>query len=154
MKVAIVYSSITGNTLELSARIYNLLQEKLIDVVLYEVKDFELSFLDQLDGLIIATYTWGDGMIPKEMEPLYEAFEKKNLKHVITGVTGTGDRFYPHFCGAVDQFRDMLFVHSNLAVTLKVELKPQISDEVRCGQFVDLLLQRYHSNVCAQLAKT
>ena len=141
MKVAVVYSSITGNTLELSTMIYQLLQEKVTDVEMYPVQHFETSNLAQFDRLIIGTYTWGDGIIPSEMEPLYEAIENNNLKHVVTGVFGTGDRFYPNFCGAVDQFRDMLFVQTDLAVTLKVELKPQKRDYARCKKFVELFLR-------------
>ncbi len=142
MKVAIVYCSITGNTLELCNQLYGILRGKITDLQLYRIQDFPVSMLKQLDGLIIGTYTWGDGVIPKEMEPLYQHIENMNLGHLVTGVFGTGDRFYPHFCGAVDQFRDMLFVHTNLAVTLKVELKPQKSDYKRCEKFIELFLQR------------
>ena len=84
----------------------------------------------------------GDGEIPTEMIPLYQAFENQNVKHILTGVVGTGDRFYPHFCGAVDEFRDMLYVQTNLTVTLKVELSLQQSDMSRCTKFVELILQR------------
>lgn len=144
MTVAIVYTSITENTLELSTMIYRLLHEKVAHIKMYEVKEFPISMLEELEGLIIGTYTWGDGIIPKEMEPLYKSIENNDMKHVVSGVFGTGDRFYPHFCGAVDQFRDMLFFHTDLAVTLKVELKPQKGDFTRCKQFVDLFLERYH----------
>jgi flavodoxin I len=59
-----------------------------------------------------------------------------------TAVFGTGDSCYPMFCGAVDQFRDMLYVHTNLAATLKVELRPQERDFQRCEKFVEALLLR------------
>jgi flavodoxin I len=49
---------------------------------------------------------------------------------------------HPHFCGAVDEFRDMLYVQTNLAVILKVELSPQLSDMEKCHRFVQLLLER------------
>ena len=103
---------------------------------------FPLSRLAEYDAVVIGTYTWGDGEIPTEMIPLYEAFENQNVKHILTGVVGTGDRFYPHFCGAVDEFRDMLYVQTDLAVTLKVELSLQQSDMERCTKFVELILQR------------
>ncbi|NRD78162.1 flavodoxin domain-containing protein [Bacillus sp. BRMEA1] len=142
MKIAIVYSSKTGNTEELVNILCQLflLHDKKPDV--YKIEDFPLQSLQTYDGIIIGTYTWGDGDIPVEMLPLYEAFEHQDVKRIITGVFGTGDRFYPNFCGAVDEFRDMLFVRTNLAVTLKVELAPQSSDIKNCGKFVELFLTR------------
>ncbi|WP_096199896.1 flavodoxin domain-containing protein [Bacillus sp. FJAT-45350] len=142
MKVAIIYTSITGNTRELSTIIYQLFREVTSCVSLHPIQEFQLSNIDQYDGIVIGTYTWGDGNIPQEMEPLYEAIERKDLRPVPTGVFGTGDRFYPNYCGAVDRFRDMLFVQTELAVTLKVELSHQEKDMHRCRKFVDLFLQR------------
>ena len=110
---------------------------------------FDLHRLAEYDAVVIGTYTWGDGEIPPEMHLLYEAFESRNVKHIITGVVGTGDRFYPHFCGAVDEFRDMLFVRTELAVTLKVELSPQQSDKERCAKFVELILKRIKNKYSA-----
>ena len=88
------------------------------------------------------------GLIHGEMETsqkkcyLYRAFRNSKRNQVITGIVGTGDRFYPEFCGAVDEFRDMLYVQTKLAVTLKVELSPQVSDLERCVKFVELFLER------------
>ena len=142
MKMAIVYSSRTGNTEELVQYLYELFLSHFVKVELYTVGQFRLYRLAEYDAVVIGTYTWGDGEIPPEMILLYEAFESQNVKHILTGVVGTGDRFYPHFCGAVDEFRDMLYVHTDLAVTLKVELSPQQCDKERCTKFVELILQR------------
>ena len=101
--------------------------------------------VDQYDIVVITTYTWGSGDVPKEMKPIYRAFEELDVKHLITGVARTGDRFYANFCGAVDESKDMLFVHTNLAVTLKIELMPQSCDLKRCGQFVERILQQASS---------
>lgn len=142
MKIAIVYSSITGNTEELVNCLHELFLSHLAKVELYQVDQFPLSKLTEYDALVIGTYTWGDGEIPTEMLSLYKAFESREVKHLLTGVFGTGDRFYSQFCGAVDRFRDMLYVQTNLVVTLKVELLPQRSDMVRCHKFVELMLER------------
>jgi len=139
MNIGIVYTSKTGNTKELVELLYKLFLSQDTKLDCYKVEDFPLSLLPEYDAVIIGTYTWGDGEIPAEMTPLYEAFERENIKHVITGVVGTGDRFYPHFCGAVDEFRDMLYVQTTLAVTLKVELTPQISDIEKCRKFVEVM---------------
>ena len=142
MKMAIIYSSRTGNTEELIQYLNELFLSHFVKVDLYQVGKFSLSRLPEYDVVVIGTYTWGKGEIPPEMVLLYEAFENQNVKHILTGVVGTGDRFYSHFCGAVDQFRDMLYVQTNLVVTLKVELSPQQSDRDRCTKFVKLILER------------
>jgi flavodoxin I len=95
--------------------------------------------------VLVGSYTWGSGEIPHEMIPLYKAFEVQNVQDVITGVFGTGDRFYSEFCGAVDLFRDMLAARTNLTVTLKIELMPQSEDKGKCQQFVDRILTRLKS---------
>jgi flavodoxin I len=154
MKMAIVYSSRTGNTEELVQDLYELFLSRFVKVELYTVEQFWLDRLAEYDAVVIGTYTWGDGEIPPEMILLYEAFENQNVKHILTGVVGTGDRFYPHFCGAVDEFRDMLHFQTDLAVTLKVELSPQQSDKERCTKFVELILRRMkknQSNMCISL---
>nr|WP_254782443.1 flavodoxin domain-containing protein [Bacillus sp. OK048] len=142
MKVAIIYSSVTGNTKELAEELYQILLEEVTDVSIFRIEKFPLSHLGKFDAVMIGTYTWGNGEIPKEMWDLYQAFELLNKKDITTAVFGTGDSFYPKFCGAVDQFRDMLYVHTSLAATLKVELLPQKQDLQRCRKLVETLLRR------------
>ncbi|MCP8616204.1 flavodoxin domain-containing protein [Salirhabdus salicampi] len=141
MKVALIYTSITGNTKELvNILSYFFQSDYQIEPDLYLVHDFPQSRLAEYDAVVIATYSWGNGQIPREMIPLYMAFEQQNVKRLVTGVAGTGDTFYPHFCGAVDKFRDMLYVHTKLQVTLKIELLPQTKDLERCRLFVEKVM--------------
>jgi len=152
MRVAIVYSSVTGNTKELADVIYRNFISHSADVMIERVESFSVECLSTFDAIIIGTYTWGDGKIPKEMWKLYHAIEKLENKNLITAVFGTGDSFYPKYCGAVDFFRDMLFVHTTLAATFKVELLPQIQDLFRSQMFVDSIIKRvnqvaYSSNL-------
>ncbi|WP_369689375.1 flavodoxin domain-containing protein [Bacillus sp. AFS037270] len=142
MKIAIVYSSVTGNTKELAEVIYRNFLGHSVDVMMYRVEDFSPAYLRIYDAIAIGTYTWGDGEIPKEMWKLYQALEELNNKDLVTAVFGTGDSFYPNYCGAVNLFRDMLYVHTNLAATLKVELLPQIQDFQRSQNFVDSIIKR------------
>ncbi len=142
MKIAIIYSSKTGNTEELVKILYTLFLKHVSTVELYRITEFPFGQLGVYDAIVIGTYTWGDGELPPEMEPLYQAFETMDGKQIITGVVGTGDSFYPNFCGAVDRFRDMLHVHTNLTVTLKIELSPQISDLERCKWFVEIFMKK------------
>lgn len=146
MKIAIVYSSVTGNTKELVEEISKECHKKFQHVDMFPIHQFTFSFLDFYDVIVIGTYTWGNGDIPKEMVPLYEALNKKERRRLVTGVVGTGDRFYPHFCGAVDHFKD-IHAKTNLAVTLKVELLPQEIDKEKCKQFVELVWKRLEEQV-------
>jgi len=142
MKVAIVYASITGNTKELAEELYEILKMQSVESTIYKIEEFPLSYLKQFDAIAIGTYTWGNGELPTEMEGLYQAFELLGNEKLVTAVFGTGDSFYPRYCGAVDLFRDMLYVHTNLAAILKVELTPQVQDIVRCQRFVESMLHR------------
>jgi flavodoxin I len=145
--VAIIYSSVTGNTEELAFMIYNSFQLYPIETSIYHIDNFSLSQLHDTDAVMIGTYTWGNGEIPKEMKILYRALESLNKKSLVTAVFGTGDSFYPIYCGAVDEFRDMLYVHTNLSATLKVELTPQHEDIKRCEKLVDVVYRQFYDEV-------
>ncbi|QIZ08975.1 flavodoxin [Priestia megaterium] len=142
MKIAIVYSSKTGNTEELAQRIFHLFLKKNVMVSLFRIEQFRVRDLSQFEAVVIGTYTWGNGEIPQEMMELYRAFETQDVKKVLTGVIGTGDSGYPKFCGAVDEFKDMLYVHTNLIATLKIEVSLQMKDIDRCSRFVTIFLDQ------------
>jgi flavodoxin I len=142
ISVAIVYASVSGNTKVLAEELYRILLGKSVNISIYSINEFSLADVSRFKAVAIGTYTWGNGEIPKEMRQLYQTFESIKRKDITTAVFGTGDSFYPMFCGAVDQFRDMLYVHTNLAATLKVELLPQEQDLKRCRKFVEILLLR------------
>ncbi|MBF6634266.1 flavodoxin domain-containing protein [Microbacterium sp. APC 3898] len=138
-RLAIVYSSVTGNTEQLAEMVQEAAQNQGITIELYPVDEFPLSQLQWLDVVMIGTYTWGSGEIPEEMHSLYQAIEKLGRKELRTAVFGTGDSFFAEFCGAVDRFRDMLYTQTKLVATLKVELMPQPSDEARCEKLIELM---------------
>jgi flavodoxin I len=141
MRLAIIYTSITGNTEAVADELYRLFHTNSVDITMYRVEEFDITNLYQFDAIAIGTYTWGNGEIPMEMQGLYYEFESLCKKDMITAVFGTGDSFYPNYCGAVDRFRDMLYVHTNLAATLKVELSPQNQDVYRFQRFVESMIK-------------
>lgn len=145
MKIAILYTSITGNTEAVAEELYRMFHSKSVDITMYRVEEFEITHLSQYDAVAIGTYTWGNGELPKEMRELFQAFEILGRKEMITAVFGTGDSFYPDYCGAVDRFRDMLYVHTNLAATMKIELTPQGHDAIRCQRFVNAMIKRINN---------
>ncbi|MGG0719136.1 flavodoxin domain-containing protein [Robertmurraya massiliosenegalensis] len=142
MKLAIVYSSITGNTEELAYLMLEHFKRSGLDIKCYRVEDFPLDNISSFDGLLIGTYTWGDGEVPLEMLPLQHELARDSRGNLVTGVFGTGDSFYPKFCGAVDAFRDSLRDTTNLAVTLKIELLPQNVDMGKIEAFIERIVKR------------
>ncbi|MFB5197301.1 flavodoxin domain-containing protein [Neobacillus sp. KR4-4] len=142
MKVAIIYSSKTGNTEEVVHLIWKLFLVEQIDVTLYRIEEFQIRDLINYEAVVIGTYTWGNGEIPQEMMELYRAFETMKVKRLLTGIVGTGDSGYPKFCGAVDEFRDMLYVHTKFIVTLKIEVNLQMKDIDRCRKFVGIFMDQ------------
>jgi len=136
MKVGIVYTSVTGNTENLAKLLADAFRKQSNDVFLYKIEVFNVEWVNQFDVFVIGTYTWGRGEIPNNMKALYQNFQTTKYPNLITGIFGTGDRFFPQFCGAVDRFRDLLKHQTRLAVTLKVEFFPQYQDKMKCVLFV------------------
>lgn len=130
-RIAIVYHSAGGNTKALAEAIASQLPEAEI----YRMSEFDLRTLPDYDALIVGTYTWGNGELPAKSAALYEELEQLPIASLKTGVFGTGETNYNHFCGAVDHFRDMLFAKSQLLVTLKIEQMYQDSDLSRLQKF-------------------
>ncbi|MDZ5712831.1 flavodoxin domain-containing protein [Jeotgalibacillus haloalkalitolerans] len=142
MKALVVYASRTGNTEQLAMLIKSELEQVVSDLDFVRIEDFHEDLLSAYQACVIVTYTWGNGDVPEEMNSLYKAIEQQPLSSLVTGIAGTGDQCYPYFCGAVDQFRDMLYVHTKLSVTLKVELSPQQSDAVKCRKFAEKMIEK------------
>lgn len=138
-KLAIVYASVTGNTEQLAEMLQAAALHRNLCSTLYRIEEFSMAALQECDVVLIGTYTWGSGEIPEELHPLYQTIEKLGRKELRTAVFGTGDSFFAEFCGAVDRFRDMLYVKTHLVATLKVELTPQPGDRARCKKLVDLI---------------
>ncbi|WP_338066460.1 flavodoxin domain-containing protein [Planococcus halotolerans] len=141
-RIAIVYASVTGNTQAVAEVLAECFQAKGFLPDVCEINQFDVNKLRRYDIVVIGTYTWGSGEIPAEIQELFEAFEELQRPELVTAVFGTGDSFFSEFCGAVNRFRDMLYVHTNLAATLKIELMPQETDLARCEKFVEAVSRR------------
>ncbi|TFE00092.1 flavodoxin domain-containing protein [Jeotgalibacillus sp. R-1-5s-1] len=151
-RITIVYASSTGNTEALVEMMKEELSTAFQSITVLASENFSKAALSDTDVLIVSTYSWGNGEIPKRMENVYRLIEDHASKTLMTVATGTGDRHYPRYCGAVDQFRDMLFDKTTLIATLKVELLPQESDRKKCKQLNQLLHQRVKNIPCSSEA--
>lgn len=101
----IVYASMTGNTEEIS----EIIEDKLIDAGLEvereECSDVESDFFDDADICIVATYTYGDGDLPYEIEDFFEDLADEELTDKIFGVVGSGDTEYgEYYCQSARDF--------------------------------------------------
>ncbi|MDE0584596.1 flavodoxin domain-containing protein [Planococcus sp. A6] len=140
--IAIVYASATGHTESLAQMVTDALVRQGAQPDVFRVKEFDLVELCRYDIVVVGTYTWMNGEIPKQLHGLYEAMEQLD-KTPITGVFGTGDSCFATYCGAVDLFRDMLHATTVLAATLKVEQMPSAGDRMRCDAFAESVLTKY-----------
>ncbi len=145
-RAAIVYASATGHTKCLAEMVGAALEETGVSPEYFRAQEVAASELLRYDIVLIGTYTWANGEIPKQLHHIYEALESKQSR-VVTAVFGTGDRCFATYCGAVDQFRDMLYAKTVLAATLKVEQMPSSQDQARCQKFADVVLAKYEQQV-------
>lgn len=140
--VAIVYASATGHTETLAHMVADAFVRQGGEPDVFRVKEFGFAELCRYDIVVVGTYTWMNGEIPKQLHGLFEAMEQQD-KTLVTGVFGTGDRCFATYCGAVDLFRDMLHATTILAATLKVEQMPSADDCMRCGAFAESVLTKH-----------
>ena len=82
MNIKLVYASLTGNTEMLSdLMIEKFEEEKGLEIEKLFIEDMEdFDFLDDADAFIVATYTYGEGELPEEMEEFFEAIADKNYE--------------------------------------------------------------------------
>ncbi|MGO3732716.1 MAG: flavodoxin [Vagococcus sp.] len=93
----IVYASMTGNTEEIADIVEEKLEDAGIEVECEECSDVDSDFFEDADICIVATYTYGDGDLPFEMEDFFEDLEKEELSGKLFGVVGSGDKDYGDF---------------------------------------------------------
>ena len=77
-KVAVIYWSGTGNTEKMADAIFSRLKDKDIEVDIFQVNDFEVSDLENYDGLAFGCPAMGDESLEEaEFEPIFESIEDK-----------------------------------------------------------------------------
>lgn len=133
MNINLVYASLTGNTEALSELIVEKFkEEKNLDIKMHFVEDMDnFDILEESDAFIIATYTYGEGDLPDEMEELFEVIPDLNLEGKIYGVIGTGDTIYDEYCVCVDQFDEQIRKTGAINPTsnLKIEIEADCDED-------------------------
>ena len=142
-KIVILPYSMTGNTLAVADLICHLCRDDAAEMHPNPDPKAVRDLIRMADILMIGTYSWGNGEIPEGFSPILEAVKSHAEPGLITGVFGTGDSFYPEFCGAVDRLAEDLHVPCFVAERLKIELMPQPSDIERCRTFIHTLTSHF-----------
>ncbi|RKD21871.1 flavodoxin [Ammoniphilus oxalaticus] len=137
-KLLIVYASLSGNTEEIASVIAAGIHEDGFEVDMKEVESVTPEELLEYDGILLGSYTWGDGELPDEYIEFYEGLDALDLSEKKAAVFGSGDTSYEHFCGGVDVLEEKLTeLGAELTLEgLRVEFAPDgDEEEEKCKQF-------------------
>ena len=95
------------------------------------------SKLEKFDGILLGSYTWGEGDLPDEFLDLYEEMDEINLSGKKAVVFGSGDTVYDQYAGAVDILIEKLKARGAEVVLegLKVDTSPTPDDIRNCKEF-------------------
>ena len=144
----IVYSSLTGNTEACCDIVAEELENQGVEVTTFHAYDAMPEDYLSFDICVLGSYAYGDhGVVPDEFEEFYEEMGQLNLSGKIYGVFGSGDTFYPTFCGQVDDFQARFdqTQATRGAEGVKVNLYPEEEDAERLVQFARQLVETYQS---------
>lgn len=143
--VKIVYASMTGNTEGISEIIEDQFIDAGLEVEREECTDVDPDFFEDADICIVATYTYGDGELPFEMEDFFADLEEEDLEDKLFGVVGSGDTEYgEYFCQSardfVEQFKKTGATEG--AEMVEIENEADGEDTERLQAFVDKLVSK------------
>lgn len=123
MNIAIVYSSMSGNTEEVATLIDTTHRRRGDNVKRFEADRIghkEAQSLSSYDLVYFGSYTWADGVLPEEMKDTFRLILKElNVPIRQAALFGTGDKMFVHFCRAVDE---MAYHLSKYGIPLAGEL--------------------------------
>ncbi|MGG3891182.1 flavodoxin [Metabacillus fastidiosus] len=144
-KILITYASMSGNTEDIADLLKKSLESLDHKIELLEIEYLEPTDLLNYDGILIGSYTWGDGDLPYEAEDFYEDLADMDLSGKKAAVFGSGDTSYPKFCAAVDLFEERLKECGAEVIEdgIKMEFAPEGKEEIdRCVEFAVRFAER------------
>ena len=144
----IVYTSLTGNTEACADIVAEQLESHDVHVEMLHAYDAVPEEFQDFDICLVGCYAYGDhGVLPNEIEEFYLALEEHDLSNKVYGVFGSGDDFYPLFCGQVDDFEEKfeLTGATKGADGVKVNLYPEDEDHERLVAFADQIVRTYQN---------
>lgn len=143
MKLLIGYVSMSGNTEDIATLLQHTCESLGHKVVKTELDALSVSELRDYDGIMLGTYTWGDGDVPYEAEDFVYELEETTLDGLPCVAFGSGDKSYPKYCGAVDTIEAALQIAGGKLITssLKIEFDPYTDEQKEaCVSFAKAFL--------------
>lgn len=113
------------------------LKEAGIEPVVKNVIDTNAEEITHYDGIILGSYTWGDGDLADDFLDFYDEMDDIQLDGKKAAVFGSCDSSYSEYGAAVDTLVTKL-KELGAEVTLeglKIELSPSKDDKALCRQF-------------------
>lgn len=148
-KIIIVYCSMTGNTEEMANAVAEGIRETGKEADVKDIMEIpSASILEQYEGIILGSYTWGDGALPDEFLDIYEEMDEMDLTGKKAIVFGSEDASYDHFCAAVDILIEKLEERGAEIVMegLKVEVSPTDDEVEKCKEFGRKFVEQLESS--------
>ncbi|MFB4213192.1 flavodoxin [Shouchella sp. JSM 1781072] len=138
VRICLVFASMSGNTEDMAVLIKQELEKEGIEVILEEMDGYSADQLVDFNGVILGSYTWGDGDLPYEAEEFEEELATLDLGSMPSAVFGSGDRNYPAYCEAVNLLEETLQKAGAILIcdSLKNEFEPKNEEEEEaCRRF-------------------
>ncbi len=134
-KIIIVFASMSGNTEEIAKLVGKGVEETGVSLTVRELPKANAKELEEYDGILLGSYTYGDGELADEFLDFYDDMESLDLTGKMAAVFGSGDTSYELYCAAVDILSTKLTELGAIITQegLKIELAPE--DEEQCIQF-------------------
>ncbi|RSL30156.1 flavodoxin [Salibacterium salarium] len=138
-QVLLAFVSMSGNTEEIADLIEDQFDETNITLTRKDIDmdDLEAEALEDYEGILIGTYTWGEGDLPFELEDFYDDLDDVDLNGKAAAVFGSCDSSYVEYGKAIDTMSAKLKQQGVTVVldNLKIELDPEGEDVNRCEEF-------------------
>lgn len=137
-EIIMVFASMTGNTEEMANAIAEGIRESGKELEINDIIEIPTaSKLEAFDGILLGSYTWGEGDLPDEFLDIYEEMEEIDLSGKKAVVFGSGDTVYDQYGGAVDILIEKLKERGAEVVLegLKVNTNPSPDDIQNCKEF-------------------
>lgn len=134
-KVLLIYASMSGNTERMAEVVSEGIRETGAELEIIDIMNGTnaMDLLDY-DGILLGSYTWGDGELPDDYLDFYEELDELDLSGKKAAVFGSGDTGYNYFCAAVDILMEKLKERGAdvFPDTIKVDITPTDEDEEAC----------------------
>jgi flavodoxin I len=133
----LVFASMSGNTETMAMSIAEGVKELGVNLVIRECYEVEPDELINYDGILLGSYTWGEGEFPDEFVDLYDEMEHLDFSLKKGAVFGSGSTLYSCFGGAVDLLSKKLTDRGAeiLNPPLKMEQTPNDNEIAICKEF-------------------